>query len=397
MTDIEIRRVTGMEYYTQARKVAGYAFRASPAAVDTSNREEELPFLEKARAYVVFDGGEPLATATLFPYVQNVRGKLLSMSGVGGVATMPAARRKGHIRRIFAELFESMRDNDEVVSVLYPFRESFYEKLGYAAMTQAKFIRFAPSALASLSRIEKQGNVEQVMIADGFDDWRAYLQRYQSHVHGFALAERSVALGERHRNRDWLALARDPEGVVIGGMTFRITGYGEQLEAGDFYYDSPEARLLLLDWFARHVDQVSEIKVRVAVTEMPELWVPDLYAKVRNHDVFFTAPMGRVMDMTALSGISAGPGEIAIEVLDAQCPWNAGVYALASDASGVLTVERGGNPAASITIQGLSALVFAGHDPAAFRLRGWGDPDAASQATLRSLFPAIAAYVHEDF
>jgi hypothetical protein len=180
-------------------------------------------------------------------------------------------------------------------------------------------------------------------------------------------------------------------------MTFRITGYGEQLVADAFYYDSPEARLLLLDWFARHVDQVNEIKVRVAVTEMPELWVPDLYAKVKNHDVFFTAPMGRVMDVTALSGIGAGPGEIAIEVLDAQCPWNAGVYTLASDASGTLTVERGGVPATTITIQGLSALVFAGHDPAAFRLRGWGDPDAASQATLRSLFPPIAAYVHEDF
>lgn len=397
MTNIEIKRVTGEDYFSQARTIAGYAFRASPYVPDTSGNEEALKFLEKSRAYVVFGDEQPLATATLFPMVENVRGKLLSMSGVGGVATMPAARRKGYVRDLFGVLYASMRENGESVSTLYPFRDSFYERLGYAAMPQARFVRFAPSTLLPTGKIEKQGYVEQTMIADGFDDWRAYLERYQERVHGFALNELSIALQQPNRNQEWLALARDARGTVFGGMTFRITGYGKELEVDSFYYDSPEARLLLLDWFARHIDQVNEIVIRIGPAEAPDLWFRDLYPRIRNHDVYYTPPMGRVMDIDALVGISVGAGSIAIDLVDDQCAWNSGIYTLADSGGGTLVIERGGRPSTRLTIQGLSALVFAGHDPGDFRIRGWGDPDSAAQATLRSLFPPAFPHLHEAF
>ena len=397
MTNIEIRRVTGEDYFSQARMIANYAFRASPFTPDTSDNAEALTFLERVRAYVVFVDGQPQATATLFPMVQNVRGKLIGMSGVGGVATMPAARRKGYVRDLFAVLYQSMRENGESVSTLYPFRESFYERLGYAAMPQARYVLFSPSTLAPVSKIEKRGTVEQTLIGDGFDEWRAYLERYQISVHGFALTELSVALRQPNRNQEWLALARDFDGNVIGGMTFKITGYGKELEVDSFYYDSPEARLLLLDWFARHIDQVNEIVIRLGPAEAPELWFHDLYARIRNHDVYYTPPMGRVLDVEGLAGMPVGPGSIAIDLVDDQCVWNKGVYTFTNRGDGTLSVDRGGTPAVKLTIQGLSALVFAGQDPAEFRIRGWGSPDSAAQVTLRSLFPPAMPYLHEEF
>jgi predicted acetyltransferase len=396
MSSVEIRRVTGNDYFEQARMIADYAFGSSPQERDTSKDAEGLPYLEQARAYVAFVDGKPQATATLWPMVQNIRGKLIPMSGVGAVATLPAARRKGLIRSLFAALYDSMREYDEPITTLYPFRESFYEKLGYAPMNQSKFVRFSPSTLAPLTRLEREGTTEQLAIRDGFEEWYAYLQRYQPRVHGFALNTKQIAARVKLRNGRWVVLARDSAGTVIGATTFKITGYTGTLDADTFYYDSPEARLLLLEWFARHVDQVNEIKIDLAWDDLPEYWAADLYSRVVNHDEFFTTPMGRVLDVAALDGIGAGNGSIAVEIVDPQCAWNAGVWTLTGE-GGVLSVARGGTAEVSLTIQGLSALVFAGQDPADFRLRGWGSPDAAAQATLRAMFPRTFIRLHEQF
>jgi predicted acetyltransferase len=397
MSSVEIKRVTGNDYFTQARAIAGYAFGATPHVRDTSKDEETLKFMEHVRAYVAFVDGEPQATATLFPMVQNVRGKLLSMSGVGGVATMPAARRKGLVRSLFATMYETMREFSEPITTLYPFRESFYERVGYAPMSQSKFVRFPVANLAPLTKLERRGTAEQLSMRDGFDAWREYLERYQTRVHGFALNNIENAAHAKHLDRMWVVLARDPDGTVIGASTFKITGYTGKLAAETFYYDSGDARLLLLEWFARHVDQVSEIQINLAWDDLPEYWAPDLYTRVVNHDEFFTTPMGRVIDITALNGLRVGPGVISVDIVDPQCEWNAGAWTLASDDNGMLSVERGGNAAFALTIQGLSSLVFAGQDPGDFRLRGWGDPDTESQATLRSMFPRAFIRLHEEF
>ena len=397
MSSVEIRRVTGKDYFTQARAIAHYAFGATPAVRDTSKDEESLPFLEQVRGYVAFVDGEPQATATLIPMTQNVRGKLLPMSGVGGVATMPAARRQGLVRTMFAMMYETMREHNEPISTLYPFRESFYERVGYAPMSQSKFVRFPVANLAPLTRIEVPGSAQQLTMGDGYDSWREYLERYQTRVHGFALNNVENDSQSKQRNKMWVVLARDPEGTVIGASTFKITGYTGKLDAATFYYDSAEARLLLLQWFARHVDQVSEIQINLAWDDLPEYWAPDLYTRVINHEDFFTTPMGRVIDVTALNGLAVGAGSIGIDLTDPQCEWNSGVWSLSSGADGLLQIERGGSADVALTIQGLSSLVFAGQNPDDFHLRGWGDPDAGTQATLRSMFPRAFIRLHEEF
>ena len=88
--------------------------------------------------------------------------------------------------------------------------------------------------------------------------------------------------------------------------------------------------------------------------------------------------------------------EVSFTLVDDQCPWNAGVWTLSGE-DGVLRVTPGGDPACHLTVQGLSALVWYGEDPATFRFRHWGDPDAETCAALRSLFPAALPELNEKF
>ncbi|MGD8791208.1 MAG: GNAT family N-acetyltransferase, partial [Anaerolineae bacterium] len=60
-------------------------------------------------------------------------------------------------------------------------------------------------------------------------------------------------------------------------------------------------------------------------------------------------------------------------------------------------VGRAEEAANDLTIQALTALIYGTHDPGDFAFRGWGDPPAGVQATMRAMFPARVPFLHEYF
>lgn len=373
-----------------------YAFGATPSVLDPERARKSIPYLKDATAIAAFVGGKPQATAVVHSMTQQVRGVVLPMGGVGGVASLPAGRRKGTARQLMAYSFGVMRDRGESVSTLYPFRESFYERLGYAGFPKPRYVKFAPEALGPLVRMVKPGEVEQLSMSEGFDTWRGFLEAYQRDHHGFSLKALSNAVRGRDENVAWVTFVRE-HGEITGAMTFRITGYGGSFHAETFYYRTSVARYQLLAWIGRHVDQVKDAWLKLGPREFPELWYGDLNAEISTtFEHAWPAPMARIISVADLGGLQAGDGRIAVDLVDELCPWNASIWTL-TGSGGVLTVEPGGTSECRITIQGLSALVYCGHDPADFVYRGWGDPDPDAQATLRSLLPRAFPVLHEQF
>ena len=373
-----------------------YAFGATPSALDPERARKSIPYLKDATAIAAFVGEKPQATAVVHSMTQQVRGAVLPMGGVGGVASLPVGRRKGTVRRLMAYSFGIMRDRGESVSTLYPFRESFYERLGYAGFPKPRYVKLLPEALGPLVRMAKPGDIDQVSMSEGFDAWRRFLEAYQRDHHGFSLKALSNAVHGRDENVAWVAFVRE-QGEITGAMTFRITGYTGSLHAETFYYRTRAARYQLLAWIGRHVDQVKDAWIKLGPQEFPELWYEDLNLEITTRfEHAWPAPMARIISVADLGGLQAGDGRIAVDLVDELCPWNASVWTL-TGSDGMLAVEPGGTPECRITIQGLSALVYCGHDPADFVYRGWGDPDAPAQATLRTLFPPVFPMLHEQF
>ncbi|HYH12235.1 MAG TPA: sterol carrier protein domain-containing protein, partial [Thermomicrobiales bacterium] len=187
------------------------------------------------------------------------------------------------------------------------------------------------------------------------------------------------------------------EGEVVGAMTFQITGYVEKLVASTFYTTNSVGRYQLLDWIGRHTDQVKEAVVELQPDVFPELWFRDLGATVRSDSEYsWPGPMARIVDVARLTGIGAGEGSVTLDIHDALCPWNEGRFTFRAE-SGTLVVEPGGEAGDRITIQGLSALVYMGIDPADLPFRGWGEPSIEAQAALRRLFPSVIPHIHEKF
>lgn len=399
MPTITIRQLSDAEAPEIMYPLTSYAFSPSPPLRDKAEFMAMAQLRRGVMVVAAFEEERAVAVVAATPMTQNVRGRLYGVSAIWGIASDPAARRQGYVRRALAETLAITRDAGQPLSGLYPFRESFYERLGYVTFPRAYLAKLTPAALAPLLRHDFAGHVELLAIADGYDAFREYAIQQRSRIHGMAvfdLPEKEAAI---RRNDVWVALAK-AGGETIGAMTYNLRnegGSGMTLKAHRFYYDTSQGRYLLLQWIARHTDQAGQAEILLPPAERPETWWPDLRMTVE-----FTGggPMARVVDVAALGGMPVGGDTVApavtAHITDPLCPWNTGAWRFEA-ADGQLVVRRAGDAECDLAIQGLTGLVFGTHDPADFAVRGWGQLPAGTQAAMRTLFPPLLPYMHESF
>jgi predicted acetyltransferase len=396
MTRVTIREIDGQEMLEAKYPLTSYALHPSPPLPDRDEWWEIVRHRQGVTCLAAYEDDLAVATAASTAMTQNVRGALFGMGGIWGVATHPAARRKGYCRQLMARLLESMHVSGQAFSGLYPFRESFYERLGYVTLPQIKRCTFAPLTLAPLVRANLGGEVELVLSGEGYDTYIAYLRQMQQGTHGMAMFD----IGDRvaaQRNRFWLAIAR-AAGEPVGLMLYDLKGEREtefNLRALRFYYRTSQGRYLLLQWIARHIDQANRAELWLAPAELPETWLADMDVKVET--AYFT-PMGRVVDVTQIDGLQTGSGRFTARLADPLCPWNEGTWRFET-VDGLLDVQQAAEAAADCTlhVQALAALAYGTHDPGDFAVRGWGDPSPEVQTTLRAMFPRMLPHLHELF
>ncbi|GLW28597.1 GNAT family N-acetyltransferase [Actinoplanes regularis] len=392
---MEIRQITAAERTAKMFPLQAYAFRSSPwTEEDETKHRERAPFFETTTMLVAEEEGEALACAAAYPMLQNVRGLVREMAGVASIASRPEARRQGLVRRLLERLLPQMRAQGCAVSALYPFRPSFYARFGYVGIPRVRVARFAPEGLSELLRRELPGSVQRLRGKDAFEAYDGLARRLLRERHGFAVFDETRA-GMLRDDPVWTAVARVGD-EVVGAVRYRIDEHGGDLLASDLLSTGPLGRALLLQFFARHVDQVARIEVLMEADELPELWGTDLSVTTTGTVDYprKNAPMVRVLDVPALAGSEVGSGGITVEI--AGDDLIGGVWQLGSD-DGRLTVSSGGAPAATLCAAGFSALAFGVLDPVEIVTRGLGDLDAAAMDRLGTLFPKRIPYLFAEF
>lgn len=390
----EIRQITFDNLMTDYAPLHRYAFYTSPP-LDLSLYENQSSLYEDATVLGMYDDGDPVATVVSIPMTQNVRGKVLPMSGVAGVTSKPTARRKGYVKKLMQALFDHMHEQNLAVSMLYPFRESFYERLGYSLFTHIKSVKFKTADMKPLLSMELSGSVEYLNQAEGWRIAEAMLNESQQLTHGMGLFLPEPLKYLYGKDDHWLAVARDDDGEVIGVMAYKITAFWGTFEVSRFFVQNSLARYLLLQFIAKHVDQVHDVNLKRLPYDMhPETWFSDF--SVKGDPEIWLTPMGRVVDIKQLSGIDVGNGDITLQINDPQCAWNNGIFRFSS-VDGKLQIEPAQSPDATLTINGLSALIYGTHDLNDFQWRGWGTLSTEHIQILSKMFPKANPYLFALF
>lgn len=94
--------------------------------------DEPAPARPGRTRYLVRDGDRPVSGCEVWQ-MPLVRGAAdLSCAGVAAVATVPEARGRGAAHRLMAGVLDAERATGTAVSLLYPYRQSYYARFGYA-------------------------------------------------------------------------------------------------------------------------------------------------------------------------------------------------------------------------------------------------------------------------
>ena len=392
--NIKIRQLQGDEMLETLYGLNSYSLHPSPPY---QNKDEWMGIVRERKGmncHSVFEDDIPLSVVVSTPMTQNMRGKNFPVSGVWGVSTHPSARRKGYCRQAMAGMLSVDRDSGKVFTNLYPFRESFYERLGYISFPLTKIAKSAPACLAPLLKMETGGEIEMKLIGDAFDAYRDYLTGMREHTHGMAFFDYEDR-GRANRNLLWTALAKF-NGSIEGLMLYNLQGTEVtkyNFVAYRFYYQTSRARYLMLNWIARHVDQADRVEFWLPADEYPETWLSDIQVKTESA---IRPAMSRVLDVERIGGMNVGEGSFTAQIIDPLCPWNESTWLFESSA-GKLQVSRTSKAECQLTIQSLTALIAGAHDPQDLSLRGWGDPKPAIQTILRTMFPKANPFLHENF
>lgn len=244
--------------------------------------------------HAVFEDDTPVFITISTAMTQNMRGMLYPAWGVWGVSTHPSARRKGYCRQVMASLLSTERDSGKVFSNLYPFRESFYERLGYVSFPLTNIAKLAPTFLSPALKMELDGEIELKLIGEGYETYREYLAEMRLHTHGmgfFDFGGKAAA----NRNNLWAAFAKF-DGKTEWLMLYRIQD--EEVTkfnfvAYRFYYQTSRARYLMLNWIARHLDQADRVEIWLPAEEHPETWLADIQVRMESAIGFSITRLGK--------------------------------------------------------------------------------------------------------
>jgi hypothetical protein len=265
--------------------------------------------------------------------------------------------------------------------------------MGYVSFPQPIKLKLETANLAPILDLDIPGEVKLSLATEAFETYLEYMRGLRDRTHGLAMFDNPTPPSP---DRDlWIAQAY-VDGELAGIMVYRITG--EQvtkfkLMAHRFYYHKVQARYLLLDWIARHIDQASTAEIWLPAYETPNLWFPDMHIDL---DPAWIPGMGRILDIQQISGLQTGPGGCTGRISDPLCPWNDGVWRFET-VKGQLQVSPGTKPECEISVQALNALVYGTLDPENFPIRGWGEIPEHIHAHMRTLFPPKQPHLHEMF
>jgi predicted acetyltransferase len=311
--------------------------------------------------------GKVVANSRLIPLEQNIRGKFYPMGGIAMVVSAPEMRRKGHIRTLMLESFKKMQKDGLDVSVLYPFKDTFYANFGYVATAPTNRIVINPQSFSKWRNQINGYTVKRLSYSEGFDLYKKIQTENVALIHG-AVRRDATRWKEFEQSNAWIAVAFDTADQPQGVMVYRTEGFSTgfdwaadgKMTISDIHCLTPEARKSLYHFIYVHTDQIVKVELPMIPSDYQIYPSLDNYCHIKMKP--YNINMVRIINARkAIDGVPTKiEGELAIEISDAQIDENNQIFTLSSDGK-QLTMKPNKKKQkidAGLTIQGLTALLY---------------------------------------
>lgn len=311
-------------------------------------------------AWVLEDGGVVVAHAFALPLRVGFGGRAVAATGIASLGVAPEARGRGLATALVERLHRVAADRGDAISLLYPFRDGFYARLGYGKVRPYRRLRVAPSSVPPAWR---GGDAVRAATAG---DRRAIEDAYARSVdrRAGAIVRPRAAWAERFADPTLAFLVATRGEDVVGYLSFELVQSEPHADVtarvDDLVADDPRAHRALWGRLGALRDQVKVVEIDVAEDdELPFVLVdPDRH----------TAG-GDVVEH-AIGVVAAGP---MVRLVDAARALTARGYG----ASGAVGIDVPGADPVTLVVDGGAARVEAGASQDAVVLA-----DAATLASI---------------
>ena len=194
---------------------------------DFSKPESDDPLEHPAEwAIGVFEGTRLLAGTFEIDFLMRFDGHSVKLSGIGGVGTLPEARRDGYIRRIFEKILPEEYEKGIVFSNLAPFSHDFYRKFGYEICSTRNNITIP---LGDLSEIKNCGQFSLIHPGDDTTELNnvhsAYIKNINHGIHRDYWADsrawKRFTREDPYKNGAFVYLWKDENGIARSYLKYK--------------------------------------------------------------------------------------------------------------------------------------------------------------------------------
>lgn len=325
--------------------------------------------------------GKIAAALQCFRMQQSVRGTLKAMGGIGGIWTYPEYRNRGCVKALIKSAFLEMRMHGISVSMLTPFKASFYETLGYAIANANHEVEMPIAALSPYLKSSHQSTkldnltcdrlaateVKDILANFLFESLRSHT--LQPHSHGLAITNFNYdQWWHLHRQKLCVVIKRDCQPVAIA--IYSIDSSSNQpmrdrcIEISSIFWTDLPSRDRLWQFFASHRDQIHILKMPLPLNTNPHNWLGDAgILESRLSEPWMVC----IVDLVgALHGLPLDCEPLTFAISDSHCHWNEGIFTISSDRSFApqIAIKRHNGEQFDgaidfyTTIAGISALIY---------------------------------------
>jgi predicted acetyltransferase len=136
---------------------------------------------DTSRLYGVFAGRRMLGGMQLLDFQLNYFGRFLPAGGIGSVAVDFTEKKQGVAKAIVQFFIEHYQKQQAHLTLLYPFRPDFYQRMGYGFAPKMHQYSFLPASLPCVNRRHGVAYLTE----DDLPELRDFSERYAAAHHGF--------------------------------------------------------------------------------------------------------------------------------------------------------------------------------------------------------------------
>jgi len=241
----------------------GYCFDDPTEPTTKEDWDKYFDTLNLGNSLGYYENGKLASTYVIIDYNMFVRGVLMRMGGIAAVATKPDQRKKGHVSVLLSESLKVMRENKQYISVLYPFKFSFYRRYGYINCADFSWListprnillpkDFHPLEIKEISHDESYELIHPIRKRIGqkfnfiiFDDAKNWK------FHNLSKKSKIYIIIENDENVGYFIYKRQK---TKGRWDLRLTFQNVVI-------DSVRAQLTVLDFVKKHTDQNKDFQM----------------------------------------------------------------------------------------------------------------------------------------